>query len=203
MIIIRNDKPLKIIGYEPASLTKSVFQILEEEFKDIGIEVITPSEFRILTDKVQYQYFVTIGNDPAERIEMIKIVDDLNLDCVTYIQESSLIHPSVKIGKGVGIFTFNTIMADAVIGDHCMIDAYCLISHDCILEQNCIVRSGTIIAGRTKIGKNVLFCMKSSAVNALDICNDVIVGAFSNVTKSITTPGYYLGTPARLVKSQD
>jgi sugar O-acyltransferase (sialic acid O-acetyltransferase NeuD family) len=201
MIIFRNDKPFRILGYHEASLTKSVFQILHDDIPNT--EIMLPKDFCILENKEQYQYFVTIGNDPEERKEMINIIDTLNLDCVSYIHESSLIHDSAKIGKGVGIFCFSTIMADAVIGDHCMIDAYCMISHDCILEKNCIVRSGTIIAGRTEVGKNVLFCMKSSVINKINICDDVIIGAYSGVTKDITTPGMYLGTPARLAKSLD
>ena len=63
------------------------------------------------------------------------------------------------------------------------------------------MRSGTMIAGKNKIGKNTVFNLKSAATNKIEICDNVVVGAFSNVHKSITKPGLYLGSPARLAKA--
>jgi UDP-3-O-[3-hydroxymyristoyl] glucosamine N-acyltransferase len=54
-----------------------------------------------------------------------------------------------------------------------------------------------MIAGKTTIGSNSVFNFKSSALNALNICDDVEVGAISNVTKDITIPGRYIGSVAR------
>lgn len=205
MILIRNDKHFKIVGYIESSLTQNVCLFVETLNFVNGFSVISPEEFRRLENKDNYQYLVTIALDLEERKEITNIIDSLNLDCVTYVHESSLVHQSAKLGKGVAIFSFNLVMANAVIGNHCIIDAYCLVGHDTIVDDNCIIMSGTLIAGKTKVGKNCVFNMKSAAINKIQICDDVIVGAFSNITKTIDKPGMYVGSPARLVplKSND
>jgi len=58
-----------------------------------------------------------------------------------------------------------------------------------------------MIAGKTNIGKNCMFNFKSGAINKIDICDNVTVGAFSNLTKSVNTAGIYVGSPARLLKA--
>jgi UDP-3-O-[3-hydroxymyristoyl] glucosamine N-acyltransferase len=57
-----------------------------------------------------------------------------------------------------------------------------------------------MIAGATLVGNNCTFNFKSSVLNRLRICNDVIVGAASTITKDITNAGTYVGTPARKIK---
>lgn len=203
MILIKNDKHFKLIGYEESSLTQSILLYTGTLGFKNGISVISPADFRTLENKDQYQYMITIGVDFQERKEMVDIVEENNLDCVTYVQDSSLVHETAKLGKGVAVFSFNLIMANAVIGNHCIIDAYCLVGHDTIVGNNCTIRPGTLIAGKTTIGNNCLFNMKAGVINKINICDDVVIGAFSNVTKTISQPGMYVGTPARLVKSAE
>lgn len=200
MILIRNDKHFKIIGYSEASMTQNVLLFVETLGFANGFSIISPEEFRKLENKNDYQYLVTITLDLKERKEIIDIIESLNLDCVTYVHDSSLVHESAKLGKGVAIFSFNLVMANAVIGNHCIIDAYCLVGHDTVIGNNCMILSGTLIAGKTRVGENCVFNMKSAAINKISICNNVIVGAFSNITKSISQPGMYVGSPARLSK---
>ena len=48
----------------------------------------------------------------------------------------------------------------------------------------------TNIGNRVSIGSNVTLL-------PVDVCDDVVIGAGSVVTKSITEPGTYVGNPAR------
>jgi sugar O-acyltransferase (sialic acid O-acetyltransferase NeuD family) len=197
MILVRNDKPLRLVGYIESSATEGVLLTVQRlEFTDI--EVIRPDEFKKLENKNDYQYFVTIVLDQDERKEIIDIIDNLNLDCISFVDDTCLIHESAKIGKGVIIFGFSLIMAHAVIGNHVMIDAYCLVAHHSEVGDNCHLNPGTMIAGRTTVGKNCTFGMKSGVINKVNICDNTHVGAFSNVTKNIEIPGIYIGSPARL-----
>ena len=38
-------------------------------------------------------------------------------------------------------------------------------------------------------------------MSGVDICDDVVIGAHSTVTKSLTTKGIYAGSPAKLIKT--
>ena len=42
--------------------------------------------------------------------------------------------------------------------------------------------------------------IKSSVLNKLIITDNVVLGAFSNLTKNIDRPGHYVGSKARLVE---
>jgi UDP-3-O-[3-hydroxymyristoyl] glucosamine N-acyltransferase len=67
------------------------------------------------------------------------------------------------------------------------------------MGKNSIIHAGTLIAGKTTIGENCTFGFKSSAINKINIVDNVNVGAFSNITKDITKSGKYVGTIARYV----
>ena len=45
-----------------------------------------------------------------------------------------------------------------------------------------------------------MFNFKSAAINNIEICDNVTLGAFSSATKSITKEGIYVGTPARFLR---
>ena len=53
---------------------------------------------------------------------------------------------------------------------------------------------GTKIGNRVSIGSN-------ATILPVEICDDVVIGAGSVVTKSITKPGIYAGNPARLLRT--
>ena len=90
-------------------------------------------------------------------------------------------------------------MAGAKVGNHCFIETYCLVSHQSTVGNNCMLHSGTMIAGKTSIGKNCMFNFKSAAINNIEICDNVTIGAFSSATKIITKECIYVGTPARFL----
>lgn len=199
-MLIKNNKPFKIIGYEESSLTQELF-LFGKKFIQDDTSIISPVDFLNLKNKNNFQYFIGFGLDLQERSKIIEILDDY--DCISYAHNTSLIFDNVKIGKGVGIANFSSIMQNAIIGNHCIIEAYVLISHNCVIGNNCIFHSGSMVAGKTTIGNNCMFNFKSSAINKINICNNTIIGAFSNVTKNIINPGLYVGSPARLVSKQN
>jgi UDP-3-O-[3-hydroxymyristoyl] glucosamine N-acyltransferase len=197
-MIIENNKPIKIIGYPESSMTDGCLNWFSLETKN-EIDIITPENFLNLDGKNNYQYFVGFSLDMNLRKHVCDEIDNLNLDCITYIHDSCVVFENIKIGKGVGIFPFSSILYHTNIQDHCLIETYCLISHHVKMGKNSIVHSGTLIAGKTTIGENCTFGFKSSVINKINITDNVYVGAFSNITKDITKSGRYVGTIARYV----
>ena len=51
----------------------------------------------------------------------------------------------------------------------------------------------TYIGNRVSIGSN-------ATILPVNICNDVVIGAGSVVTRDITEPGIYAGNPARFIR---
>jgi len=208
MIITSSTKPIRIIGFANSTITQEGAYFLSAEYSG-EITIITPDEFLVSTDKNNYQYLIFFTLDTEKRKAVIKIVEDLNLDCLTYIHDTVVLYKDFKklsvdeikefVGQGTVICPFSSIFLNAKIGKHCLIESYCLVSHYVSMADNVILHSGTMIAGKTIIGSNCVFNFKSSSLNALTICSGVEIGALSNVTKSIDTPGRYIGTVARYV----
>lgn len=197
--MIKNEKPLKIIGYSESMLTQDSMYY-GKNFVNEDISIMTPDEFKNLQSKDDFQYFIGFALDLKEREQTIDLLDEYDSDCVTFIHETASVHEGAVIGKGSCVANFSTVMQGAVLGKHCFVETYCLISHNTTVGNNCMLHSGTMIAGKTTIGKNCMFNFRSGVMNKLDICDNTVVGAFSNVTKNIDTPGVYVGTPARKLK---
>ena len=200
-MIIRNKKPIIFIGYPNSTMTKEY----QEFFAQDGIldtSVITPKDFFKKKNKEENQYMVAFSLDMKERKEVCDYLDEKNLDCVTWIHDTCVVHfPTAKIGKGIGIAAFSCVLRESEIGNHSFVAPYCLISHGTKLGKGCVLHSGVKIAGKTQIGENCTFGFGSSVINKVEICNNVHLGAFSNIAKNIEIPGFYLGWNAR--KSRD
>lgn len=206
MEIIKN-KPIRTIGFEESSLTKTNINIanqvdqfakLKEKYNITDIDIISPQEFLNLENKNAYQYFISFTLDMNLRKKVCDVLDKENLDCPSFIDETSIVYNSCIIGKGVSIAPFSLIQ-NCTIGNYCTIESHCLVAHNVNLGRNCIIHPGTLIAGKTNIGENCTFGLKSSVINNVNVVDNVNLGAFSNITKDITKPGRYVGTIAKYV----
>lgn len=211
MIITYSDKPLCVIGVAKSTITQEVLSFLPAETNK-PVELITPNEFISLSNKQDYQYLVFFTLDRELRKHIIDIIETQELDCFSIVHDTVVIYTDLKkltkeemalvIGHGTVVSPFSSVMVNASVGKHCIIETYCLVSHYCSIGNNVILHSGTMIAGRTQIGNNCEFNFKSTVLNALHICDDVEVGAVSAVTKDITIPGRYIGSVARYVSER-
>jgi UDP-3-O-[3-hydroxymyristoyl] glucosamine N-acyltransferase len=200
-MLIANSKPIYLIGYQNGTLVQESMHFIQQEFLG-DIFVITPEKFVGLPNKQQYQYGVAFTLDQALRQQIIDIVDGLNLDCIRYVHDTVVCYDNnieQVIGRGTFVAPFSSILLNSRIGNHCIIETYCLVSHYVELGNNVQLHSGVMIAGRTKVGNNSVFNFRSTAINALTLCDGIEVGAASTMTKDTAKPGRYVGTPARYV----
>ncbi len=122
-----------------------------------------------------------------------------------------------KIGTGVFIGPFTEIQKDVVIGDrtkvqsHSFICELVTIGNDCFIGHGVMFINDTFSTGgpargdkskwkSTKIGNGVSIG-SNATIMPIEICDNVVIGAGSVVTKDITEPGIYAGNPARKMKS--
>lgn len=111
----------------------------------------------------------------------------------------------VRIGDDVEIGANTTIdcgaLDDTVLDDGVRIDNQCMIGHNVQVGAHTAMAGQTAIAGSATIGKRCLFAGRSGSVGHVTICDDVVVGAQSYVSKDVTEPGTYVATfpgiPAR------
>ncbi|HEY4301503.1 MAG TPA: acyltransferase [Candidatus Didemnitutus sp.] len=139
---------------------------------------------------------VTFGHD-------VKVVRPVNLyGCA--IGDGCFVGPFVEIQKDVTIGARCRIQSHAFICELVTIGDDCFISHGAMFINDVFAIGGpakgrkdlwksTRLGNRVSIGTN-------ATVMPVSVCDDVVVGAGSVVTKDITVPGIYAGNPARLLR---
>ena len=140
---------------------------------------------------------VTFGGD-------VKIVEPVNIY-------------GCKIGNGVFIGPFTEIQKDVEIGNRTKVQSHSFICElvsigdDCFIGHGVMFINDTFSTGgpargdkskwkSTKIGNGVSIG-SNATIMPIEICDNVVIGAGSVVTKNITEPGIYAGNPARKMKS--
>jgi acetyltransferase-like isoleucine patch superfamily enzyme len=132
----------------------------------------------------------------------VKVVQPVNLyECT--IGDNCFIGPFVEIQKGVVIGNNCKIQSHAFICELVTINSNCFIGHG-VMFINDKFKTGKPAGGNrenwesTNIGNNVSIG-SNATILPVDICDDVVIGAGSIVTKSITEAGVYAGCPAKKI----
>lgn len=135
----------------------------------------------------------------------VKVTEPVNLyGCA--IGDDSIVGPFTEIQKGV------------VIGNNCRVQSHSFICELVTIGNNCFIGHGVMFINddwktgapahgnrflwkETIIGNNV-YIGSNSTILPVKICDQVVIGAGSVVTKNITQPGFYAGNPARKVRDK-
>jgi UDP-3-O-[3-hydroxymyristoyl] glucosamine N-acyltransferase len=124
--------------------------------------------------------YVPMGDGSYRKIPQIGIVvleDDVEIGANTTIDRATV--AETRIRKGVKL------------------DNLVQIAHNVEVGENTVMAAGAAIAGSTKIGRQNIFGGQSGVTGHIETTEGVIVGAQSGISKTITKPGLYMGSPAR------
>jgi len=134
----------------------------------------------------------------------VTIVQPVNLYGCT-IGDNTFIGPFVEIQRGVTIGRSCKIQSHAFICELVSIGDNCFVSHGAMFINDLFQTGGpaggkkelwrgTQIGNRVSIGTN-------ATILPVSICDDVVIGAGSVVTKDITVSGVYAGNPAKFLRA--
>jgi len=148
----------------------------------------------------------TIFNSEIREVDFgkaVKLVQPVNLyEC--------------QIGDDCFIGPFVEIQKDVKIGDRCKVQSHSFICELVEIKNDCFIGHGvmfindtfsgggpsggdqskwksTIIGNNVSIGSN-------ATIMPVEVCDNVVIGAGSVVTKNINEPGTYVGNPAYKLK---
>ena len=130
----------------------------------------------------------------------VKVVEPVNLyGCV--IGDDTFIGPFVEIQKDVIIGSHSKIQSHSFICELVTIGENCFIGHGVMFINDLFKKGGPALGDKTKwlrtnIGNNVSIG-SNATVLPVQICDNVVIGAGSVVTKNISEPGTYFGNPAK------
>lgn len=147
----------------------------------------TPKKFQVQIRNVSF------GKD-------VTVIEPVNLyDCT--IGDGCFIGPFVEIQKGVVIGEGTRVQSHSFICELVTIGRNCVIAHGVLFINDLFAIGGpargnrdlwksTVVGDHVSIGSN-------ATILPVRICDHVVIGAGSVVTKDITKPGIYAGNPAR------
>ncbi len=133
----------------------------------------------------------------------VTVVEPVNLyECT--IGDDCFIGPFVEIQKGVRVGSRTKVQSHTFICELVNIGEDCFIGHGVMFINDLFSEGGpargrmdlwksTHVGNRVSIGSNVTML-------PVRVCDGVVIGAGSVVTKDITRPGFYAGNPARLLR---
>jgi UDP-3-O-[3-hydroxymyristoyl] glucosamine N-acyltransferase len=104
----------------------------------------------------------------------------------------------VAIGDDVEIGANTTIdrgaIEDTVIENGVRLDNLVQIAHNVRLGEHTAMASLSGISGSTVVGRRCMFGGQSGVVGHISICDDVVVGGATMISKDIREPGFYTGS---------
>ena len=110
-----------------------------------------------------------------------------------------IIEDDVEIGSNVTID--RAAIGTTLIKRGVKIDNLVQIAHNVVVGENTVISSQSGISGSTKIGNHCILAGQVGLVGHINIADYVIITAQSGVSKSITKPGQYFGSPAKEFKT--
>ncbi len=121
-----------------------------------------------------------------------------------------------KIGSNCFIGPFVEIQRGATIGDRCRVQSHAFICELVAIGNDCFISHGVMFIndkfstggpakGRKELWKpthvgNSVSIGTNATILPVEICDHVVIGAGSVVTKDILKPGIYAGNPARMLR---
>jgi acetyltransferase-like isoleucine patch superfamily enzyme len=148
-------------------------------------------------------------------LRLIAIKDVTFGENVTVIQPANLYGCSIGSNSFVGPFT--EVQKGVVIGDRCRVQSHSFICELVSIGNDCFIGHGVMFVNdlfsegkpaggnkdlwkETHIGNNVSIG-SNATILPVTICDNVVIGAGSVVTKDIKKPGIYAGNPARFLRA--
>lgn len=149
------------------------------------------------------------------RLKKVGIVDVTFGENVTVVEPVNLY--GCAIGDGTFVGPFVEIQRGAVIGKRCKVQSHAFVCDLVTIGDDCVISHGVMFINdlfktggpannnrdlwaATKIGNHVSLGTNSTIL-AVNICDHVVIGAGSVVTRDITQPGIYAGNPAKLLRA--
>ena len=140
-------------------------------------------------------------NEDCNIHNSVKIIEPVNIYGCT-LKKDVFVGPFVEIQNDVFIDEGTRIQSHTFICSEVKIGQNCFIGHGVVFINDKFEKGGpsgnenlkqTLIGDKVSIGSN-------STILPVNICNNVVIGAGSVVTKNIKVPGTYAGNPAKLLR---
>lgn len=180
---------LSAIGYTALSPSPHIkLDWLGNDAKDNAI-LSLPQPFHIA--------FIYAGTPVMDkRREIITRYENAGARFLSIIAPSALVTRNSVVGEGSALLA-GAIVNRAILGRHVVINTGAIVEHDCKVGDNTFIGPGAVIGGGVKIGSDCFIGLGARIRNGVTIGANITVGMGATVTRDLTEPGIYYGSPLR------
>lgn len=120
----------------------------------------------------------------------------------------SAVHPNAEVGKEVQIGAGTVIMpgvmvnANAIIGNHCILNTSSSLDHDGFMNHFSSLAPNVCVGGNFILGKGSAICLGSNIIENITIGAHSVVGAGSLVVGNVSDHLVVYGSPARVIRKR-
>jgi UDP-3-O-[3-hydroxymyristoyl] glucosamine N-acyltransferase len=111
-----------------------------------------------------------------------------------------ILEDDVELGSNVSID--RAAFGSTILKKGVKIDNLVQIAHNVVIGEHTAIAAQAGISGSTKVGKHCMIAGQVGIVGHIEITDGVIIGAQSGISKSISKPGKYRGSPAQDMSAQ-
>lgn len=120
----------------------------------------------------------------------------------------SAVHPNAQLGKNVQIGIGSVVMpgvtinANALIGNHCILNTNSSLDHDGFMSSFSSLAPNVCVGANFILGKGSAICLGTNIIENITIGEYTVVGAGSLVVGNITDHVLVYGAPAKIIKKR-
>ena len=145
------------------------------------------------------RFILAIG-DVAGRRKVAESILARGGEFINLISNLAKVDRTAKIGRGVIIFPFSHIGANAVIGDFCLMNLSTIVGHDSNLGQFSELTPFSVLGGTVITGEECYFGMHSTVANKVTLGNRVVISQGSVTQKNQPDDVLILGVPGKRIR---
>jgi sugar O-acyltransferase (sialic acid O-acetyltransferase NeuD family) len=138
---------------------------------------------------------IAIGNNTVRK----RVTEITRHSFTKAIHSSAIVSTRVKIGHGSMVLHGAIIQAQAIIGDHVIINTASSIDHDCEIGNFVHIAPRAVLCGRVKVGEGALVGSGAVVLPGISIGAWATVGAGAVVTKDVAPGVTVIGNPAKSI----
>ena len=166
----------------------------------VGVWIVNGTSKDLVKDQSKFNGAIVAIGDNQVRKSKIEYLKEKGLTLQTLIHPSSIVSRRANVKSGTVILAGSVVNSSAYIGEGCIINSNATIEHDCVIREFSHISPSVAIAGGAKISASVWVGIGSCTKQLIEIGDNSIIGAGSNVLKNIEPNVLAYGNPAKKIK---
>jgi len=116
------------------------------------------------------------------------------------VHPSCNISPSASIGVGTVAMAGVSVNADAVVGEHAILNTNCCVDHDCKIGSYTHISPNAALAGNVEVGEGSQVGIGASVIPGIKIGKWATIGAGTVIVNDVPDYAVVAGNPGRIIK---